>query len=95
MDRNDILLFINLITSTFGNYKKNSEGCFRFYRILKFQYPDVVGYYNSNHVITKIGEVFYDQNGIVENIEGYLPMTEYGVDYFEGAFQLTTVKGFM
>lgn len=38
--------------------------CYKFYLILKEIYPDAVAYYDSDHIITKIGSMYYDIEGI-------------------------------
>jgi hypothetical protein len=40
--------------------------CYQFYLILKSIIPNAEAYYDSDHVITKIGERFYDITGEVE-----------------------------
>jgi hypothetical protein len=40
--------------------------CYQFYLILKSIIPEAKAYYNSDHVITKIGERFYDITGEVK-----------------------------
>lgn len=41
-------------------------GCFRVYLLLKQCFPGAEAWYDSNHVITKIGDAFYDIRGQVE-----------------------------
>jgi len=49
-------------------------GCYKLYKILKFVYSDAVAYYDGNHVITKIGDKFYDITGEVKPNERHLPV---------------------
>ena len=81
-----VLQYISLLNGTYGKYESYSKGCLKFYRLLKFAFPEAVGYYNSDHVITKIGESYFDQNGLVENIEGYTTLESYGKAYFKNSF---------
>jgi len=45
------------------------------------------GYYDSNHIITKIGDKYYDINGEVKDVKDYLPLTEYGVAHIVSSFK--------
>ena len=36
--------------------------CYNLFLILKLVFPEAEAYYNSDHIITKIGEKFYDIN---------------------------------
>lgn len=64
------LNFIRTIRKSFiGAEIVYMEGsCYQFYKILKCVFPDAIAYYDSNHVITKIGNKYYDINGEVEAI---------------------------
>ena len=43
-----------------------TEGaCYGFFRILKTAFPEAVAYYNSDHIITRIDEKYYDITGEV------------------------------
>ena len=48
--------------------------CWDVHVILKMFFPDAIPYYNGDHVITKIGDHYYDINGLV--LWNYIPMTE-------------------
>ncbi|WP_445938924.1 hypothetical protein, partial [Pseudomonas sp.] len=50
-------------------------GCFRVYLVLKQRFPDAQAWYDSCHVVTKIGDFFYDIRGQVE------PVSETGKPY--------------
>ena len=65
MKHTKVLSFIYLIRKTFGTYSEGKGGCYKFYLILKEVFPDAVGYYNGDHVITKINGKFYDIDGNV------------------------------
>lgn len=45
--------------------------CWKFHEILKVVYPEAIPYYmydeDGGHVLTKIGDKFYDINGVVDN----------------------------
>lgn len=43
-------------------------GCFKVYLLLKQAFPDAEPWYDSSHVITKIGDAFYDIRGQVEPV---------------------------
>ena len=40
--------------------------CYQVYLLLKHYYPEAVPYHDSDHVITKIGDKFFDETGEVE-----------------------------
>lgn len=50
--------------------------CYQFYIILKTAFPQADAYYNSDHVITRIGGRFYDITGEVERTN-HLRMSEH------------------
>jgi hypothetical protein len=78
--------FIEMIVATFGTYPEMSLGCLKFGLIL-CELFDGRMFYNSGHIMTKIGDKYYDQNGVYDYIDDdYLPVEEYGLSYFEGAF---------
>jgi len=75
---NQILNFLSLLRDshpTIGTIFTNG-GCMNLFTILRNQYPEATPYYNGDHIITKIGDYFYDINGIV-NPKGYLKYTGY------------------
>jgi hypothetical protein len=49
--------------------------CMNFHVVLRRIYPEAKPYYNINHVITKIGDSYYDITGSVKP-EGYSPFSE-------------------
>lgn len=73
-----VLKFIKTIRESFvGSVEVYTQGsCYHFYTILKTVFPQAEAYYDSNHVITKIGKKFYDITGEVEK-ENHLEMTKY------------------
>ena len=58
---------ISAIRDSFiGSQQVYTEGsCYHFYLILKSIFPEAEAWYNSYHVITKIGDKFYDITGEV------------------------------
>lgn len=66
--------FIQLINKTFPKgYLKHSGGCYKFHLILKAVYPEAIGYYDGNHVYTKIGNKVYDITGEVDTTIRVVP----------------------
>lgn len=65
--------FIATVRDSFiGSQQVYTEGsCYHFYLILKQVFPDAQAYYDSDHVITKIDDRFYDITGEVRG-DGYL-----------------------
>ena len=63
--------FIATIRDSFiGSQQVYTEGsCYHFYLILKCVYPEAEPYYDADHIITKIGNSFYDITGEVQ--QGY------------------------
>ncbi len=57
------------------DYFTNGE-CYAFYNILKAAFPEAEAYYDSNHVITKIGDKFYDITGEVKK-DRHIPIMQY------------------
>lgn len=83
----EVLAFISLIRKTFGRYKEDSGGCYKFHLILKKMF-ECEGYYNSDHVITEISGTFYDIDGeVITPDESYLPIEDYGYDHMDESFK--------
>lgn len=59
-------------------YLEGSGGCYKVYRLLKAAFPSAEGYYNSEHCITRINGRYWDIDGEVLNIDGFLPMDHFG-----------------
>lgn len=57
--------FIQTIRDSFiGSQQVYTEGsCYHFYLILKQVFPEAKAYYDADHIITKIGNKFYDITG--------------------------------
>ena len=63
-----ILDVITTIRNSFPNAVEvyTSGSCYKFYLILKAIFPKAKAYYNSDHVITRIGDQYYDITGEVQ-----------------------------
>lgn len=64
----DPLLIINTIRDSFiGAEEVYTKGsCYQFYKILKIMFPEAICYYDCYHVITKIGDKYYDITGEID-----------------------------
>lgn len=72
----EILTFIRLIRESHPDMVNifTRGSCWNFYKILKNRFPTAVAYYEVGHIITKIGDRFYDITGeILELEKEYLP----------------------
>ena len=67
---------LNFIYNTPNWRYYTSGGCYAFYLKLKARFPEAEGYYNMDHVITKIGDRYYDSTGEVE-ITNHLNINKY------------------
>jgi len=74
----EVLAFIKIIRDSFisAEVVYTQGSCYQFYRILKDRFPLAVAYYNSDHVITRIADSYYDITGEV-NCENHLEMDEH------------------
>lgn len=68
----EILSFIKYMRSKI----KERPQCFMFALLLKCKFNKATLLYNSNHFITRIGDKYYDWDGIVENAERYTNFPE-------------------
>ena len=76
MKKKKILEFIDLVRTSFvGSDLVYTRGsCYRFYLILKNVFPESETYYDlKGHVVTKIGDFFYDINGEYNSF-GLIPL---------------------
>jgi hypothetical protein len=48
--------------------------CFKLYLLLKQVFPEAEPYYDSDHVIVKIGKAFYDIRGEVLKSPNHIPL---------------------
>ena len=89
--KKNVLTIIDLLYSTYGDYPPHSGGCYKFHLILLTIFENATGYYNGDHVITKIGRVYYDKDGVVDienSIGQYVSFDTYGgYEYFEEIFE--------
>lgn len=76
----NVLTIISTIRNSFdGSVDIYTNGsCYRFYEILKAIYPQAEAWYDSDHVITKIMDKFYDITGEV-NKENHIPIENYDI----------------
>lgn len=60
-------LFLSLLRDLHPDLPRigRNGSCFRVYLLLKAVWPEAEAWYDSNHVITKIGEQFWDIHGEV------------------------------
>lgn len=63
--------FIGKIRDSFiGSQQVYTEGsCYHFYLILKEVFPDADPWYDNEHIVTKIGDKFYDITGEIRKDE--------------------------
>lgn len=69
---NPIKIITTIRNSFIGSTHIYTHGsCYHFYLILLEIFPDAVSYNNDNHVITRIGNKYYDITGEIENDGSY------------------------
>lgn len=63
--------FIAKVRDSFiGSQQVYTEGsCYHFYLILKEVFPDAEPWYDNEHIVTKIGNKFYDITGEIRKDE--------------------------
>ena len=63
--------FIAKVRDSFiGSQQVYTEGsCYHFYLILKEVFPDAEPWYDNEHIVTKIGDKFYDITGEIRKDE--------------------------
>ena len=73
---NKVESFIAKIRDSFiGSQQVYTEGsCYHFYLILKEVFSEAECYFDEDHVVTKIGDKFYDITG---EVRGDLTLTRY------------------
>lgn len=78
MGHEQIIKFLKeLRCSDFNMVNIFTEGsCYRLYLILKAIEPSAKAYYNSDHIITKIRDRYYDIKGEVVKLNNYLSFDE-------------------
>ena len=74
----------------FGKYPPYSGGCYKLHLHLMGKFPTAKGFYNSNHVVTQINDLYFDKNGLVPQPEvqvgNYLPIETFGYGFMNKAF---------
>ncbi len=77
-------MYYNLIKMDGKTYYLNG-GCLELSEILKEVYPGSISYikYDKTHVITKIGDNYYDASGYVDEPEEYYIMTNADLDIYK------------
>lgn len=70
-----ILQFCKVIRESFAHaeFVYTHGSCYKFHEILKAKFEDAIPYYNVDHVISRIGNRFYDVTGEVRG-EGFTPL---------------------
>lgn len=64
--------------SFIGSQQVYTEGsCYHFYLVLKKIFPNAEAYYDLDHIITKIGDRFYDITGEVKLSSGMSKYEEF------------------
>lgn len=59
------------------NWRKYmTGGCYQFYLKLKKRFPEAQAYYNSDHIIIKIDDYYYDATGQVKKTNHLLVSEE-------------------
>jgi len=49
-------------------------GCYNLFSILRLIFPEAVAWTNADHVITQIGNKFYDITGVVKKTSNHFPL---------------------
>ena len=83
---------LNIISSIRNSHSKMEDiflkgSCLNLYLILRNIFPEAVPYYNSDHIITKIDDRFYDIKGTVLDNKNYIPYKNYGKEMFKKSFK--------
>lgn len=63
--------------------------CYQYHLKLKYAYPRAQGWYNSDHIITEIDGVYYDQWGTTRKEDWdleFMPITEWSHEQLEQQF---------
>ena len=75
----EVECFIRMCKDCFGEYPEMSGGCLKFHCLLADRFDGTSPYYDANHIITKIGDMYYDINGVYSKPpnNNYLPLDRY------------------
>jgi len=64
--------------------------CFLVSCMIKQKFQDAVSYYDNNHVITKVGNFYFDWDGIVESTKNFRPFSDYGDNWIINHYNAAT-----
>lgn len=76
------MTFITKLRRIYPTYEPDSNGCLKFYQLLKEMYPHSRGWYDSDHIITEIDGEYYDIHGIAKKGR-HIPIELYGTENME------------
>ena len=62
--------------------------CVLFSCMLKLQFPEGETLYDNNHAITKIGDKYYDWDGLVDDPGLYIPFNKYGENWIISHYKI-------
>ena len=65
----EVLTFIKILRQSFSDASTvyTFWGCYWFYEIIQYLYPEAIWYmYDNSHILCKIWEVYYDITGIIK-----------------------------
>jgi hypothetical protein len=84
--KKEVLSFIELIRESCPEIQTfifTHGACYQFHLILKSRFPEAIPYYNENHVISKIGDSYFDITGevIVDGKDCYTLLKEEPTDW--------------
>lgn len=82
----DVLSFIRLIRDSCPEIQTvifTQGACYQFHLILKSRFPKAVAYYNGDHVVSRIGDAYFDITGevAVKADEYYEPLQNEPTDW--------------
>lgn len=88
----DVLLFCHAIRTSFleAAIVYTNGGCYGFYKILHAVFPAAIPYMtdDENHIVSLIGDRYYDVHGEFVNLKGEVPrkllkLTEAQMEYWD------------
>lgn len=84
-------VFLRGLNFQLGGSKDQEGQCYKVHKTIEsisnFCGLNCEGYYNSDHIITKVNEEFYDIGGLIMNTEGYLPFSSFGEENIRESFK--------
>lgn len=77
-DKCEVVRYLGLLRDLHPDLERQclNGSCFKVYLLLEHHYPDAVPYYDGDHVITLIGDCFFDIRGEVLASDRHLPMKD-------------------